>query len=184
AGTPTIPDVHANQAVTEQTLPLRPQDELECRRCAVHCDKVVYPSACLEQACPFVYAFEEFGHTYIGCMQKVYEVEIDLDLLRAAERTNGGFGAIRSVRPPLPMCRGPAVSAAAVNERPFQERAKIPATTRAGRSSQSEAWMSAVATASVSASKSAIRRSGTTRALIRSDNRPATMRAIPPPTWR
>src|SRR5438128_1849682 len=59
------------------TLPLRPHDELECRRCDVHCDKVVYPSACLERACPFVYAYEEFGHTYVGCMQKVYEVEID-----------------------------------------------------------------------------------------------------------
>jgi hypothetical protein len=91
--------------VATAAIPLRPQDELECRRCAVHCDKVVYPSACLERACPFVYAFEEFGHTYIGCMQKVYEVEIDLELLRAAERTNAGFGAVRSVRPPLPMCR-------------------------------------------------------------------------------
>ena len=91
--------------VRTAAIPLRPQDELECRRCNVHCDKVVYPSACLEGACPFVYAFEEFGHTYIGCMQKVYEVEIDLDLLRAAERTHGGFGAVRSVRPPLPMCR-------------------------------------------------------------------------------
>src|SRR5205823_7030424 len=79
AGTPTIPDVHAHQTVTEQTLPLRPQDEVECRRCGVHCDKVVYPAACLERSCPFVYAYEEFGHTYIGCMQKVYEVEIDLD---------------------------------------------------------------------------------------------------------
>ena len=91
--------------VRTAAIPLRPQDELECRRCNVHCDKVVYPSACLEGACPFVYAFEEFGHTYIGCMQKVYEVEIDLELLRAAERTHGGFGAVRSVRPPLPMCR-------------------------------------------------------------------------------
>ena len=91
--------------VRTAAIPLRPQDELECRRCNVHCDKVVYPSACLDGACPFVYAFEEFGHTYIGCMQKVYEVEIDLDLLRAAERTHGGFGAVRSVRPPLPMCR-------------------------------------------------------------------------------
>jgi hypothetical protein len=86
-------------------LPLRPQDELECRRCAVHCDKVVYPSACLERACPFSYAYEEFGHNYVGCMQKVYEVEIDLDLLRAAEARRDGFGAVRSVRPPLPMCR-------------------------------------------------------------------------------
>jgi hypothetical protein len=86
-------------------LPLRPQDELECRRCNVHCDKVVYPSTCLERACPFVYAYEEFGHTYIGCMQKVYAVEIDLDLLRAAEARHGGFGAVRSMRQPLPMCR-------------------------------------------------------------------------------
>ena len=85
-------------------LPLRPQDELECRHCDVHCDKVVYPSSCLERACPFVYAFEEFGHTYVGCMQKVYGVEIDLELLSAAERRSGGFGAVRAMRTPLPMC--------------------------------------------------------------------------------
>ena len=71
----------------------------------VHCDKIVYPAACIDRACPFVYAYEEFGHTYIGCMQKVYDVEIDLDLLREAERRRGGFGAIRSTRQPLPMCR-------------------------------------------------------------------------------
>jgi hypothetical protein len=86
-------------------LPLHPQDEVECRRCDVHCDKVVYPSACLARSCPFVYAYQEFGHTYIGCMQKVYDVEIDLDLLRAAERRRDGFGAIRAARRPLPMCR-------------------------------------------------------------------------------
>ena len=86
-------------------LPLRPQEELSCRRCEVHCDKVVYPSACLSRSCPFVYAYEEFGHTYMGCMQKVFEVEIDLDLLQAAERRRDGFGAIRATRSPLPMCR-------------------------------------------------------------------------------
>ena len=86
-------------------LPLRPQDEIECRRCEVHCDKVVYPSACVERACPFLYAFEDHGHTYVGCMQKVYGVEIDLDLLRAAERKREGFGAVRANRKPLPMCR-------------------------------------------------------------------------------
>ena len=42
---------------------------------------------------------------YIGCMQKVYGVEIDLDLLRAAEARRDGFGAVRSVRQALPMCR-------------------------------------------------------------------------------
>ena len=35
------------EAPTVTELPLRPQDELECRRCEVHCDKVVYPSACV-----------------------------------------------------------------------------------------------------------------------------------------
>jgi hypothetical protein len=91
------------QRTTE--LPLHPQDEVECRRCAVHCDKVVYPAACVERSCPFLYAYEDHGHTYIGCMQKVYGVEIDLDMLSAAEARGPGFGAIKSVRRPLPMCK-------------------------------------------------------------------------------
>lgn len=86
-------------------LPLRPQDELECRRCEVHCDKVVYPGACVERSCPFVYAYEAWGHTYMGCMQKVYAVEIDLDLLREAEARDSGFGAVKATKAPLPMCR-------------------------------------------------------------------------------
>ncbi len=90
---------------TLEELPLRPQDELECRRCAVHCDKVVYPAACVERSCPFLYAYEDHGHTYIGCMQKVYGVEIDLSMLEAAEARGRGFGAIRSTRRPLPMCK-------------------------------------------------------------------------------
>jgi hypothetical protein len=85
-------------------LPLHPQDEVGCRRCSVHCDKVVYPAACLSRSCPFLYAFEEFGHTYVGCMQRVYGVEIDLGLLNAAEAKRAGFGAVKAVRRPLPMC--------------------------------------------------------------------------------
>jgi len=85
-------------------LPLRPQDELECQRCEVHCAKVVYPAACVGRACPFLYAYEDHGHTYVGCMQKVYGVEIDLELLEAAELEPAGFGAIRAVERPLPMC--------------------------------------------------------------------------------
>src|SRR5919202_3445941 len=88
-------------------LPLRPQDEVECRRCEVHCDKVVYPAACVDRACPFLYAYEAWGHTYIGCMQKVYGVEIDLDLLREAEAERGrrgGVGGGRGPRRPPPEC--------------------------------------------------------------------------------
>jgi hypothetical protein len=91
------------KVVTE--LPLRPQDETECRRCEVHCDKVVYPAACVSGACPFLYAYEELGRTYVGCMQKVYDVEIDLDLLREAAAAKSGFGAVKARRQPLPMCR-------------------------------------------------------------------------------
>ena len=86
-------------------LPLRPQDEVECRRCEVHCDKVVYPGACIERSCPFVYAYEAWGHTYVGCMQRVYAVEIDRDLLQAAEARAEGFGGIRATGAPLPMCK-------------------------------------------------------------------------------
>jgi hypothetical protein len=91
------------QAPTE--LPLRPQDELECRRCEVHCDRVVYPGACIERSCPFVYAYEAFGHTYMGCMQRVFDVELDLDLLRSLEARPDGFGAVKARRASLPMCR-------------------------------------------------------------------------------
>ena len=87
------------------TLTLRPQDAIECRSCGVHCDKVVYPSACLERSCPFVYAYEEHGHTFMGCLQRVFEVEIDLQMVRAAERRRAGFGAVKAMRRPLPMCR-------------------------------------------------------------------------------
>lgn len=91
---------------TAQTveLPLRPQDEVECSRCEVHCEKVVHPGSCLSNSCPFVYAYEAWGYTFMGCMQKVFAVEIDLDLLEAANRQREGFGAVKAVRTPLPMC--------------------------------------------------------------------------------
>ena len=92
-------------AARPSKLPLRPQDEAECRRCGVHCDKIVYPAACVDRACPFLYSFEEFGHTYVGCMQMVFDVEIEFDLLQAAESGRGEFGAVRATAPPLPLCR-------------------------------------------------------------------------------
>jgi hypothetical protein len=97
--------MEAQRTAAPAELPLHPQDEVECRRCAVHCDKVVYPGACVERNCPFLYAYEDHGHTFVGCMQKVFDVEIDLDLLRAAEEDENGFGAVLARRGPLPMCR-------------------------------------------------------------------------------
>jgi hypothetical protein len=38
-------------------------------------------------------------------MQNVFNVDIDLDLLRAAEAGRLGFGAVKAARSPLPMCQ-------------------------------------------------------------------------------
>ena len=99
-----MPDL-APAATETARIPLRPQDEVECRRCEVHCDRVVYPGACIARSCPFVYAYEAWGHTYMGCLQKVFDVEIDLDLLGELEARREGFGAVKARRTPLPMCR-------------------------------------------------------------------------------
>ena len=85
-------------------IPLRPQDEVECRRCEVHCDRVVHPAACIARNCPFVYAYEAWGHTYMGCLHKVFDVEIDLDALEELEARPQGFGAVKATRTPLPIC--------------------------------------------------------------------------------
>src|SRR4029078_4184213 len=47
---------------------------------------------------------EAWGHTFMGCMQKVFDVEIDVDVLEELEGRRDGFGAIRARRAPLPMC--------------------------------------------------------------------------------
>lgn len=91
-------------AAVETPIPLRVQDEVECRHCHVHCEKVVHPGACLRMGCPFLYSYEAWGHTYVGCLQKVFDVEIDLELLQRAERGRTGFGAVRARRAPLPVC--------------------------------------------------------------------------------
>jgi hypothetical protein len=105
-----------SDTAAEVGLPLRAQDEVECRHCDVHCEKVIYPGSCLRMACPFVYAYEAWGRTYMGCMQKVFDVEIDLSLLQAAEAERGGFGAVRARRAPLPMCDVEVISTYSARE--------------------------------------------------------------------
>jgi hypothetical protein len=40
----------------------------------------------------------------MGCLQKVFDVEIDVDLLGQLEGRREGFGAVKASRVPLPMC--------------------------------------------------------------------------------
>lgn len=77
----------------------------ECRSCRTFCDKVVEPRGCLELRCPYLYSYEEplDGNRYMGCLHKVFQAEIDVELFELAERA-GSFGALRMTGRPLPHC--------------------------------------------------------------------------------
>jgi hypothetical protein len=79
----------------------------ECRQCCTFCDRVVHPAGCIETGCRFVYLYddERTGRRYMGCMNKVFKVEIDMQLLKEAERTRHGFGAVKMTGVPLPQCK-------------------------------------------------------------------------------
>ena len=78
----------------------------ECRRCRGFCDKLVEPAGCIAVNCRFLYTYEEAatGRRFMGCMNKVFKGEIDLDLFLLAERA-GGYGGIKMSGDPLPQCQ-------------------------------------------------------------------------------
>jgi hypothetical protein len=41
----------------------------------------------------------------MGCLNKVFKVEIDVELFREAERTRHGFGGVKLTGPPTARCR-------------------------------------------------------------------------------
>ena len=41
----------------------------------------------------------------MGCLNKVFRVEIDVELFREAERTRHGFGGVKLTGTPLSRCR-------------------------------------------------------------------------------
>jgi hypothetical protein len=79
----------------------------ECRQCCSFCDRLVHPSGCVESGCPYLYLYddERSGRRFMGCLNKVFKVEIDVELFREAERTRQGFGAVKLTGTPLPRCR-------------------------------------------------------------------------------
>ena len=40
----------------------------------------------------------------MGCLQKVFDAEIDVEIFQHAERTRAGYGGVKAKREPLPMC--------------------------------------------------------------------------------
>jgi hypothetical protein len=78
----------------------------ECRQCHAFCDKLVDPAGCIEMGCGFLYTYDDplSGRRYMGCVNKVFKGEIDVEAFNAAERS-GGFGGIKMTGEPLPQCR-------------------------------------------------------------------------------
>ena len=79
----------------------------ECRECCSFCDRVVHPSGCIASGCRFLYLYDDegTGRRYMGCMNKVFKVEIDMRLFEEAERTRLGFGAVKMTGAPMPQCK-------------------------------------------------------------------------------
>ena len=79
----------------------------ECRRCSTFCDRVIAPASCVADGCPYLYSYDDpiNGRRYMGCVQKVFATEIDVELFRQAERTRAGFGTVRLAAAPLERCR-------------------------------------------------------------------------------
>jgi hypothetical protein len=108
----------------------------ECRQCRGFCDKLVEPKGCVEMNCRFLYSYEDIstGRRFMGCLNKVFQAEIDLDLFLLAEHA-GGYGGIKMTGQPLPQCQftverayegdGPAYEC--VNKRFFDGPAEIEA---------------------------------------------------------
>jgi hypothetical protein len=56
--------------------------------------------------CRFLYSYDDptSGRRYMGCLNKVFKGEIDVEAFHAAER-GGGFGGIKMTGEPLPQCQ-------------------------------------------------------------------------------
>lgn len=81
---------------------------LECRKCGVICERVVYPWRCLKAGEKCTYSFSDGETTYFGCLHKVFSPELDLRAFEAllADRTlrSDPYGAIRVTGSPRAQC--------------------------------------------------------------------------------
>ena len=79
----------------------------ECRQCCAFCDRLLLPSGCVESGCPYLYLYddERSGRRFMGCLNKVFRTEIDVEVFEQAERTRHGFGGVKVTGTPLPRCR-------------------------------------------------------------------------------
>lgn len=71
----------------------------------MRCERVVYPANCVAISCPRLYAHEDEGVTWIGCIDSVFTSEVDVHALLAMEDAQSGFGALRAEGDPRVQCK-------------------------------------------------------------------------------
>ena len=98
----------------------------------MRCERVVYPANCVAISCPRLYAHEEDGVTWIGCVDSVFTSQVDVEALMAMEASNPGFGALRAEGAPRAECK-------AAIDRTFPQRDDGHCTEPAFRASHPEA---------------------------------------------
>jgi hypothetical protein len=103
-------------------FPARTIESSECRQCCAFCDRVVHPAGCVASGCRYLYFYDDdgTGTRYMGCLNKVFKVEIDVRLFEEAERTRHGYGGVKLSRAPLAQCRTSVERAYAGNGEPFE----------------------------------------------------------------
>ena len=57
----------------------------------------MHPAGCIESGCAYLYLFddEDTGQRFMGCMNKVFRAEIDVQAFEPAQRTRHGFGGVK-----------------------------------------------------------------------------------------
>lgn len=68
---------------------------------------MVHPSGCIASGCQYLYLYddEETGRRFMGCMNKVFRGEIDVQLFEEAQRTRHGYGGVKMTGMPIANCR-------------------------------------------------------------------------------
>ena len=91
---------------------------------------------CIEMGCRYLYSYEDIatGQRFMGCLNKVFSAEIDLDMFLLAERA-GGFGGIKMTGEPLPQCQF-TVEKAYEGDGPAYECVNTASSTAPGRRSR------------------------------------------------
>jgi hypothetical protein len=94
----------------------------ECRQCCSFCDRILHPSGCIQSRCRYLYSYDDegSGRRFMGCLNKIFKVEIDVGVFDEAQRTRHGYGGVKLTGSPIPQCQVSVESAYGGDGEAFQ----------------------------------------------------------------